>query len=272
MLRENGMAQSDVSADASAPQPALLLRDDGATIAYHRRAGKSPGIVFLGGFRSDMTGTKALCLDAFCASRGQAFLRFDPFAHGASSGDWEDATIGRWAADAVAVLDQLTQGPQILVGSSMGGWLMLLVAKARPERVAGLLGIAAAPDFTADLMWRRFSDAEKATLEREGGLRIASEYDPDGYLVTRRLIEDGARHLVLRGPLPLACPMRLIHGMRDAEVPWGTSLRLAERLASSDVTLTLVKEGDHRLSGDADLARMCRTLAELIDQLAEVPR
>src|SRR5579872_2855992 len=159
------------SAEPDRP-PAILACEDGATIAYHRRAGKGPGVVFLGGFMSDMTGVKARTLDAFCAARGQAFLRFDYFAHGASSGDIADATIGRWKADALLVLDRLTEGPQILVGSSLGGWIMLLAALARPLRVKALIGIAAAPDATEDLMWPRFPAEVQQAILRDGAARL----------------------------------------------------------------------------------------------------
>jgi pimeloyl-ACP methyl ester carboxylesterase len=245
-------------------KPGILARADGATIAYHRLDGKSPGIVFLGGFRSDMTGSKAMALEAFCRARGQAFLRFDYFAHGASSGEFAEATIGRWRDDALAVLDTLTAGPQILVGSSIGGWLMLLAALARPARIAALVGIAAAPDATEDLMWRRLSPAQQQAMRQDGSVTVPSEYDPAGYLLTHRLIEEGRAHLLLRGPIALRCPVRLLHGMADRDVPWQTSLRLAERLADVDVTLTLIKDGDHRLSGDADLARLQRILEALM--------
>jgi pimeloyl-ACP methyl ester carboxylesterase len=245
-------------------QPQILARDDGATIAYHRLEGKSPGIVFLGGFMSDMTGTKAMALEAFCRERGQAFLRFDYFAHGASSGAFAAATIGRWKDDALSVLDRLAEGPQILVGSSMGGWLMLLAARARPERVAALVGIAPAPDATEDLMWRRLSPTQQQAMWRDGSLTISSAYDPAGYVLTRQLIEEARSHLLLRAPLAVACPVRLIHGMRDPDVPWPTSLRLAERLAGADVTVTLVGDGDHRLSRADDLARLRRTLDTLL--------
>jgi pimeloyl-ACP methyl ester carboxylesterase len=243
-----------------------VTRENGATIAYHRREGKGPGIVFLGGFMSDMTGSKAMALDAFCRERGRAFLRFDYFAHGASSGDFAEATIGGWAEDALFMLDRLTEGPQILVGSSMGGWIMLLAARARRERIRAMIGIAAAPDFTEDLMWPRFTPAQRAAILAEGRIRIPSAYDPTGYLVTRRLIEEGRRRLVLREAIALPCPVRLLHGMRDADVPWQTSLHLAERLASTDVTVTLAPEGDHRLSTEADLARLQATLAALLDE------
>jgi len=246
----------------------MLARGDGATIAYHRRAGRAPGIVFLHGLMSDMTGGKALALEALARARGQAFLRFDTFGHGASSGDFAEATVGRWKEDVLAALDELTEGPQVIVGSSLGGWLMLLAALARPTRVAGLVGIAAAPDATENLIWQEFSPEQQSTLMREGAIRLPSAYDPAGYLFTRRLIEEGRRHLLLgRGPLAIACPVRLIHGMRDADVPWRTSLALAEALASTDVEATLVKDGDHRLSTEVDLQRLCATVAALLDRL-----
>ncbi|HYM04296.1 MAG TPA: alpha/beta hydrolase [Stellaceae bacterium] len=261
------MTQLSMPTGAEPDRPvSILTREDGATIAYRRGAGKGPGVMFLGGFMSDMTGTKARRLDAFCAARGQAFLRFDYFGHGASSGDFADATIGRWKADVLAALDRLTDGPQILVGSSLGGWLMLLAALARPEKVAGLVGIAAAPDATEDLMWPRFPPEMRERLMRDGAARLPSQYSPDGYLFTRQLIEEGRRHLLMRAPIAIDAPVRLLHGMRDPDVPWQTSLALAERLASRDVEVTLVKDGDHRLSGDNDLSLLTRTVAALIDQ------
>lgn len=243
--------------------PGTLTRHDGATIAYHRLVGSCPGIVFLGGFRSDMTGTKALFLEEYCRRRGRAFLRFDYFGHGASSGDIGSGTIGRWVEDAVAVLDSLTEGPQILVGSSMGGWIMLRAAFARPSRVHALIGIAAAPDFTADLLWPRLDPAQQRELCETGALTLPSEYDPAGYTYWLNLFEEGKRHLVMGAPIALACPVRLLHGMRDKAVPWQTSLALAQRLDSRDVAVTLVKDGDHRLSRETDLARLARTLDAL---------
>jgi pimeloyl-ACP methyl ester carboxylesterase len=259
-----GAMVSNATPPGANPGPASLARADGATIAYRRLAGTAPGVVFLGGFMSDMTGSKATALEAFCRERGQAFLRFDYFAHGASSGRFEDATVGRWRGDALAVLDELTEGPQLLVGSSMGGWVMLLAALARPQRIAALVGIAAAPDFTEDLIWPALSAEQRAAMLREGAIRLPSAYDPAGYLVTRRLIEEGRDHLLMRSPIPLTCPVRLLHGMADTEVPWQTSLRLAERLAGADVTVTLVEGGDHRLSTEVDLARLGATLEALL--------
>ena len=255
------------------PRHDTVTRGDGATIAYVASPGKGqgaalPGVVFLGGFMSDMTGTKATALEAFCRGRGQAFLRFDYFAHGASSGDFAEATVGRWRDDALLVLDRLTAGPQILVGSSLGGWLMLLAALARPARVAGLVGIAAAPDATEDLMWPRMDAAQRAALERDGRIVRPSAYDPRGYLITRLLIEEGRRHLVMRETIALDCPVRLLHGTADPDVPWQTSLRLAERLRSRDVTVTLIPDGDHRLSREADLARLCAAVAEVSGRAA----
>jgi pimeloyl-ACP methyl ester carboxylesterase len=244
--------------------PENLPRRDGATIAYRRVSGAAPGIVFLAGLRSDMTGAKASYLDAYCRRRGRAYVRFDYFGHGASSGDFADGTVGRWAEDATAVIDELTEGPQILVGSSMGGWIMLLAARARSERIKALVGIAAAPDASEDLLWPRLDAAQRNALLTLGSVTLPSEYDPAGYTYRLSLIEDGKRHLVMRAPLALVCPVRLLHGMRDPSVPWQTSLRLAEQLTGRDVTVTLVKDGDHRLSTEPDLARLAATLDELI--------
>jgi pimeloyl-ACP methyl ester carboxylesterase len=246
--------------------PAILARPDGATIAYRRIAGAPPGIVFLGGFRSDMTGTKALFLEDYCRRRGQAFVRFDYFGHGASSGEFALGTIGRWREDAIAIIDSLTLGPQILVGSSMGGWIMLLAALARRERIAALIGIAGAPDFTEELLWPRLTPAQREEIMARGTVVLPSGYDPAGYLYTSALIEDGRRHLLLRQPIALDIPVRLLHGLRDESVPWQLSLRVADRLTSRDVALTLVKDGDHRLSSEPDLARLAQTLDALIGE------
>jgi pimeloyl-ACP methyl ester carboxylesterase len=229
-----------------------ISRADGATLAYAALAGRSPGVVFLHGFRSDKNGDKALALEAWCRRRGQAFVRFDTFGHGESSGRFEDGTIGRWADDAVHVLDALTEGPQVLVGSSMGAWLMLLAARRRPERVAGLVGIAAAPDFT-ERIWTALSGAQRKELLGTGRVLIPSDYG-EPYPITRALIEEARAHLLLEEAIPVGCPVRLLHGLRDADVPWETSLQLQQRLTSEDVQLTLVKDGDHRLSRPQDLA------------------
>ena len=256
-----------VSEASPSGAPERLSRPDGGAIAYHKTPGSAPGIVFLGGFMSDMTGSKALSLESLARQQGRAFLRFDYQGHGASSGRFEDGTIGSWTEDAVAALDALTEGPQVLVGSSMGGWIMLLAALARPQRIAGLLGIAAAPDFTEDLMWDAYPQAVRDTLRREGVYREPSDYGDEPYTITMRLIEEGRAHLLLREAIPIACPVRLIHGMADPDVPWQTSVRLAERLESADVEVTLVKSGGHRLSEPEDLERLGRTLEDLRDRL-----
>lgn len=231
-------------------------------LAYARLPGRGPGVVFLGGFRSDMQGSKALALRDHCAARGQAFLRFDYSGHGASAGRFEDGTIGQWAADAATVLDRLTDGPQILVGSSMGGWIALLLARAQPTRVAGFIGIAPAPDFTEALMWPAFTEAQRATILREGVLHLNSAYG-EPTPITRALIEDGARQGVLAAPIPLPAPVRILQGMADPDVPWRHAIRLMETLDCTDARLTLVKDGDHRLSRPQDL----RLLAQTLDQL-----
>jgi len=211
-----------------------------------------------------MTGTKALFLEEYCSRRGNAYVRFDYFGHGASSGDIAEGTIGRWAEDALAVVDALTEGRQILIGSSMGGWIMLLAALARVERIEALVGIAAAPDFTEDLVWPRLNEAQRDELRETGAVTLPSQYDPAGYTHRLGLFEDGRRHLVMRTEIALLCPVRLLHGMLDDAVPWQTSLRLAERLSSRDIAVTLIKGGDHRLSSASDLARLAVTLDELL--------
>jgi pimeloyl-ACP methyl ester carboxylesterase len=246
------------------PAPAILARPDGATIAYHRLAGKAPGVVFLPGLRSDMTGTKAIFLEEHCRQRGHAYLRFDYFGHGMSSGDFAAGTIGRWAEDVIAVLDRLSEGPQILVGSSMGGWIMLLAARARTSRIHALVGIAAAPDFSEDLFWTRLDPGQQREFRDKRVITLPSDYDPAGYTYHMSLFEEARRHLVLRAEIALDCPVRLLHGMRDISVPWQRSLALAERLGSRDVAVILVKDGDHRLSTPSDLARLARTLDELL--------
>lgn len=247
--------------------PALLHRGEGHAIAYHKTGGGSPTLVFLTGLRSDMTGSKALALEAMAKARGQAFLRFDYRGHGASEGRFEDGAIGDWLEDTLGVIDALTEGPLLLVGSSLGGWLMLLAARARPERIAGLVGIAPAADFT-ELMWQRLDDSQRARLKSEGRLTFPSQYDPEPFVVTRRLIEEGRTHLLLEAPIPFAGPVRLIHGIEDPDVPWLVSVSIADRLTSPDVEIILVKGAGHRLSDLADLARLCKIVEEMSDKIA----
>lgn len=242
---------------------ATLNTAHGRTLAYSQTDGAGPGIVFLGGFKSDMTGTKAQFLESWAREHGRAFLRFDYSGHGQSSGDFLDGGIGDWAQDAIDAISTLTRGPQILIGSSMGGWIALLACKAMPDRVAALIGIAAAPDFTEDSMWSGFDDAQRAALLRDGQLRLPSEYDDEPYIITRKLIEDGRQHLVLRSPLPLPFPVRLLQGSDDADVPPAVALRLFDHAESPDMTLTLVKGADHRFSEPGPLSLLARTLAAL---------
>lgn len=231
-------------------------------LAWARLPGSGPGVVFFPGYRSDMAGTKALALREACAARGRAFLHFDYSGHGKSAGRFEEGTIGAWAEDALRVFDALTEGPQVLVGSSMGGWIATLLAVRRADRVAALVGLAPAPDFTEALMWPAFDAAQRAVLMRDGVIHLPSQYG-EPTPVTHALIEDGRRNLLLGRPIPLHCPVRILQGMADPDVPWRHALRLVEALESSDVRLHLIKDGDHRLSRPEDL----RLLVETLDQL-----
>lgn len=232
-------------------------------IAYHQQAGQGPGIVFLGGFKSDMGGTKALHLHDWAQANNRAFLRFDYSGHGQSSGDFLKGAIGDWFLDALAAITTLTQGPQILVGSSMGGWISLLVAREIPDRIAGLVGIAAAPDFTEDSMWASFTDAQKAELAL-GQVALPSEYSDSPYIITKRLIDDGRSRLVLRSPLHLPFPVRLLQGTDDVDVPPAVALRLLDHAQGPDMQLTLVKGADHRFSTPENLALITATLSDLL--------
>jgi pimeloyl-ACP methyl ester carboxylesterase len=245
--------------------PDFLPLPDGNRLAFHRAPGRGPEVLFVHGFRSDMTGEKAVALERHCRERGLACTRFDCRGHGASSGRFEDLAIGDWARDVLAVLDRVVDGPCVLVGSSMGGWLALLAALARPERVVGLVGIAAAPDFTADLIRPRLPPEAVARLEAEGLILAPSAYG-DPYPITRRLLEDGERHLLLHGPIPLHVPVHLLHGQEDADVPWQTALRLAAQLESPAVTVELVKDGGHRLSRPEDLRRITAAVDRVVEQ------
>jgi pimeloyl-ACP methyl ester carboxylesterase len=239
---------------------------EGARLAYHATPGRGPTVVFLTGFRSDMTGSKALALEAYCATLGQAFVRFDYRGHGASDGRFEDGTIGAWRNDTLAILDQVVEGPAVLVGSSMGGWIMLLAALARPERVVGLVGIAAAPDFTRELMEHRASPGMLAALERDRVWHEPSPYADEPTPITRHLLDEGRHHLLLDADIAIGCPVHLLHGQRDPDVPWQTSLRLAERLESDSVIVELIKDGEHRLSRQRDLARLRAALDRVLTE------
>jgi pimeloyl-ACP methyl ester carboxylesterase len=240
-----------------------LRRPDGNTVAYVTTSGRTPTVAFLGGFRSDMTGTKAVALEDWARRTGRAYVRFDYLGHGQSSGRFEDGTIGRWLDDTLAVLDQLTEGKLVLVGSSMGGWLSLLAGRARPERLAGLVLIAAAPDFTERMLLNGLSPEDRARLQRDGRLERPSQYSPEPSVFTWKLIEEGRNHLLLDKKLALPCPVRLLHGQSDPDVPWEYSLQIARHLEAPEVITTFVKGGDHRLSTPADIARLIATVEEL---------
>ena len=234
----------------------------GRRIAYLRSPGAGPGIVFLGGFRSDMTGTKAAHLHEWAEARGQAFLRLDYSGHGASSGRFEDGCVGDWLVDARETILALTEGPQVIVGSSMGGWIALLLARGMPGRVAGLVTIAAAPDFTEDGYWTGWDEATRARLMEEGRVEEPSGYG-DPYVITRRLIEDGRNQSVLRSPLDLPMPTRMLQGTADADVPPAWATRLLDHAGGPDIRLTLVKGADHRFSDAACLRLIEAAVAEV---------
>ncbi|MCA0319939.1 MAG: alpha/beta hydrolase [Proteobacteria bacterium] len=255
---------------ASLAEPQFLSVGEGAAarrIAYRRVEGRGPTIVWLGGFKSDMKGTKAEALDAFARDSGRAYLRFDYSGHGESDGDFETGTISRWAEEAAAMVALAGPAP-ILVGSSMGGWISLLVARQMTAPPAGMVLIAPAADFTEALMWPAFPDEVKRQIETTGRWVRPSAYDQGGYPITRALIEDGRRNLVLGGLVETGCPVRILQGMQDPDVPWRHAMLLAEKIARDDVVVTLIKDGDHRLSRDDDLAR----LTEAVGTMAEAYR
>lgn len=245
-----------------------LVVSDGHEIAYSHQPGLTPGIVFCSGFNSDMQGTKAQALAQWCLDSGRQFTRFDYLGHGQSSGKFVDGTIGRWRDDALAVLDEVTTGPQVMIGSSMGGWIMLLAALARPERIAALVGIAAAPDFTEQMRETRLSAKQLNDLSNQGFCDLPNCYD-DGepYRISMNLLDEGRNHLLLDKPIPIACPVRLLQGQLDEDVPWQHALAIAESIISDDVEVTLIKSGDHRLSEPVDLDRLFSVVERLLQNL-----
>ncbi|MBX3532620.1 MAG: alpha/beta hydrolase [Rhizobiaceae bacterium] len=254
----------------STEQPPAFIEVDDRAIAFRRRAGIEPGVVWLGGYRSDMKGTKAQALDEWCVHGGRAFLRHDYSGHGESGGRFEDGTISRWLAESLAVFRAHSSGRQILVGSSMGGWIALrmvqeLACAGEGARVAGLLLIAPAPDFTSELVWPKLTDAQKLDLQEKGWFSQSSEYSDDPYVYTRALFEDAANNRILHGIIDTHCPVTILQGMQDTSVPFTHAQRLMEHLPADDVTLSLVRDGDHRLSRPQDLAMMLRAAQGLVD-------
>ncbi|MGC4252717.1 MAG: alpha/beta hydrolase [Sphingobium sp.] len=243
--------------------PAFHPRPDGLKLAYRHRTGAGPTIVFLPGYMSDMEGGKAVALDRWAAEQGRAMLRLDYAGNGASEGAFEDGTLASWRDDALLLIDSLAQGPLLLVGSSMGGWLALLIALARPDRVAGIVGIAAAPDFTE---WG-FAEADRAILATEGRLIEPTPYSDRPSVTTLAFWQSGQALKLLEGEIPLDCPICLVHGQADPDVPWDIALRIARQARSSDVQTLLVKDGDHRLSRDGDIALLIRTVGSLLDRI-----
>jgi pimeloyl-ACP methyl ester carboxylesterase len=244
----------------------MLLDSREPSLAYHRMAGEAPEIMFCGGFRSNMAGSKALALEDFCRSSGRAFTRFDYRGHGESAGTFTDGTIGGWLDDALAVVDEVTAGPLVLVGSSMGSWIALLAALRRPERVRGLVLVAPAVDFTEALIWQRLPSEDRQALQRDGVWQRRSDYSEEPDRITLELIEEGRNHLLFGKPIEFGGPVRILHGMRDETVPWEFAARTAQSLTGEDVVVTLVKDGDHRLSDNAGLAR----LTAAVDEVARV--
>lgn len=247
--------------------PEIHQTPQGRTIAYHATPGRTPGVVFLGGLRSDMEGTKALHLEAWAQARGQAFLRFDYSGHGQSSGTFAEGCIGDWAEDAQSVIGAVTRGPQVLVGSSMGGWIACLVMRAGRVPVAGMVGIAAAPDFTEDSMWAGFSKAQRDEMAATGRVALPSDYADEPYIITAKMIEDGRRQLVLRSPLAAPGPVRLLQGSADTDVTPQVAQRLFDHMEGADLRLTMVKGADHRFSAPDCLALV---VASVQDVLARV--
>lgn len=240
---------------AAPDTPSMLPRPDGQSLAYHHTPGFSPGVIFCPGFMSDMEGTKAVALERAMTSLRRSYTRFDYMGHGKSTGNFTDGTISRWTDDALAILDNCTAGPQIIVGSSMGGWIGLRMALLRPERIVGFIGVAAAPDFTGR-MWADMPPEGRAAIETKGFWEQPSEYSDEPYIITRKLLEDGPRNYLLDEPIDVTCPVHLIQGMKDTSVPWQTALDIQAALVGDNVTVTLIKNGDHRLSTPDDLTTL----------------
>jgi pimeloyl-ACP methyl ester carboxylesterase len=237
-------------------------------LAYVHTKGRLPTVLFIHGFRSDMTGNKALALEEWCISQDRGYVRFDCQGHGKSSGAFEEGSISAWKQDVLDVIDHIVQGPTVLVGSSMGGWLAMLAARERKKQVLGMVGIASAPDFTEHLIWDALNKKQKQEILAHGKTTVKSDYDDAGYPITKKLIEDGRKHLLLGGLIDVDCPVHLIHGMKDADVPWEVSLSINEKLATKDVRTTLVEEGDHRMSSAKDIQLLVKCVDKILAKVS----
>ncbi len=237
-------------------QPPVFLNGPNGRIAYRQRSGEGPGILWLGGFRSDMLGTKANFLDHWACEHKRAFTRFDYTGHGESDGRFDSGSIGAWLEDTTALFDAIFDGPQILIGSSMGAWIAALLALRRPDRISGIVFIAPAPDFTRRLMWPSFTEEQRQKILNEGRLEQPSDYSAEPEVITKKLIEDGDNHLIMDQPIAIKCPVRILQGMCDDAVPWRHALDFADLIESNDLEVTLTKTGDHRLSTPEDLTRL----------------
>jgi pimeloyl-ACP methyl ester carboxylesterase len=268
-LRDDALVPSSARSMKEARLTSIVVESPAParTIAVRVREGKSPGLFWLGGFKSDMKGTKAEALDKWAANYGRACVRFDYSGHGESGGDFRDGTIGRWLEESVAAYRAFAKGPQVLIGSSMGGWIALLLSRALRDMkdaapLAGMVLIAPAVDFTEDLMWKNFSPAMKRDIEEKGEWLRPSEYSDEPYPITRALIEDGRKHLLLGGLIEPGCPVHILQGVQDRDVPWRHAVELVSRFARDDVVLTLIKDGDHRLSRPEDIERLMSAVRE----------
>ncbi|XP_025897454.1 mycophenolic acid acyl-glucuronide esterase, mitochondrial isoform X1 [Nothoprocta perdicaria] len=266
--RDNGLYYFSLTVCRLKSSVSFLTRSDRPNLAYHKLKGRNPGIIFLPGFNSNMNGQKAIALEDFCNSLGHAFIRFDYTGCGNSNGNFEECTIGKWRKDVLSILDELTDGPQILVGSSLGGWLMLHAAMARPDKVAALVGVAVAADHLVTTFNRLPIETQKE-IEDKGEWKFPTKHSEEGYYtLTYDFIREAENHCVLNSPIPITCPVRLIHGMKDEDVPWQISLQVANRVLSRDVDVILRKGGRHRLSEKEDTKLLVNTVDDLIDKLS----
>jgi pimeloyl-ACP methyl ester carboxylesterase len=248
-------------------QPSFLELKDSNRLAYFHTTGniKVPAILFLGGFMSDMNGTKAIALEQFCKAKGYSYMRFDYFGHGQSTGTFTQGTIGTWKNNVLTMIDHLGNQPVIIVGSSMGAWLMFLAAQERKQKIAALIGIASAPDFTENLIWDLMNEDERQQLLENGLFEQHSPYNQNPYPISKTLIEEGRNHLILPSDIAISCPVRLLHGMKDDDVPYNLSISLVQKIQSQDVQLQLIKDSDHRMSSDSDIRLITHVIKNCVE-------